>query len=661
MIQSVLIIGGLGFIVGVGLAAASKLFYVYVDPKVEAVESVLPGANCGGCGLPGCSANAEAIVAGKASPASCVAGGAELASAIAAILGVSVEAKEPDIALPGCTYNIEDADTKYVYDGISDCIAAALFGGGMKVCEIGCLGLGLCVKACPFDALSIGKDGLPHVDQKKCTGCGTCERVCPKNIITLTSVTRRIILEYTSDHCTTPCQRECPVGINIKEYIRQITLGNYHKAVHVIKERNPFPTVIGRICPRPCETECRRKYIDEPVAINFLKRYVADYEKEAGGRILPFKAPATDKKIAVIGGGVSGLSLAYFLARLGHLPTVFEKSSELGGLLKNAIAKERLPKDILDWDITGIIETGVEAHLNQALGTDFTIQSLLEENFEAIAVTTGGWDGRLAEKQTDSNTYRQIPSTHLLIDIIKNDYQDISKLSEIVIYGGGKTAIDAAKECKNKGAACVTIIYEDSPFLNHSDTAGIKTLYGKKIERIIGTGEKLTEIEYADLKTGLTTVIPCDNLFIAAGRHPEFIFKKCDSETIVSVTLNEKTDKIRWEGIKVYSKEETLSDYSAAVKAIDSGRRSAAAVHNLLYGLSAPTLPENSVLKDVHIQNTDNINNVIPLKRNIMPLSTPSEIAVGCEAEKGFDSKAFQDEAKRCLQCGLICYRKDQV
>ncbi len=661
MIQSVLVIGGLGFIIGVGLAAASKLFHVYVDPQVEAIEGVLPGANCGGCGLPGCSANAEAVVAGKASPASCVAGGPELASAIAAILGVSVEAKEPDIALLGCAYNVEEADTKYVYDGISDCIAAALFSGGMKVCEVGCLGLGSCVKACPFDAISIGKDGLPHVDQEKCTGCGTCERVCPKNIITLTSVTRRVTLEYTSEHCTTPCQRECPVGIDIKEYIRQITLGNYHKAVQVIKERNPFPTVIGRICPRPCETECRRKYIDEPVAINFLKRYVSDYEREAGGRIFPFKAPETNKKIAVIGGGVSGLSSAYFLARLGHLPTVFEKSSELGGLLKNAIAKERLPQEILEWDIKGIIEIGVEVELNKAFGVDFTIASLLEEDFEAVAVATGGWDGRLAEKETDSNIAPQIPSTHLLIDIMKNGYQDICASSEIVIYGGGEVAIGAAKECKNKGAAGATIILEDSPSLDISNTAGVKIIYAKKIERIIGTGEKLTEIEYADLKTGLKTVIQCDNLFIAAGRHPEFIFKKCDSETIVSVTSYEKTDKIRWEGVKVYSKEETLSDYSAAVKAIDAGRRSAAAVHNLIYGLPAPTLPKNSILKERNIQNTDNINNVIPLKRNIMPLSTSLEIDRGCEAEKGFDSKAFQDEAKRCLQCGLICYRKDEA
>ena len=125
MTIAIILMGGLGLLVGIGLAAASKVFYVYVDPKIVAVEEALPGANCGGCGLPGCSANAEAIVAGKASPNSCVAAGDETALAIAAILGVSVEAKEPDIALPGCTYGVADADVKYSYDGLNDCRAAA--------------------------------------------------------------------------------------------------------------------------------------------------------------------------------------------------------------------------------------------------------------------------------------------------------------------------------------------------------------------------------------------------------------------------------------------------------------------------------------------------------------------------------------------------------
>ena len=148
MLTGVFIIGLLGAVCGAGLAIASKVFYVYVDPKIEAVGEALPGANCGGCGLPGCSANAVAIVEGKASPSSCVAGGEDLAAEIAAIMGVKLEAKEPDIARPGCTYGVEEADLKYIYEGINDCRAAVLLNGGSKVCPVGCLGLGSCVKAC---------------------------------------------------------------------------------------------------------------------------------------------------------------------------------------------------------------------------------------------------------------------------------------------------------------------------------------------------------------------------------------------------------------------------------------------------------------------------------------------------------------------------------
>ncbi|RTZ72466.1 MAG: electron transporter RnfB, partial [Candidatus Neomarinimicrobiota bacterium] len=109
----------MGLVVGIGLAAASKIFYVYVDPQILAVDDALPGANCGGCGYPGCGSNAEAIVAGKSPPNSCVAAGPDVAEAIAAIMGMSIEAKEPDIARPGCTYGVKDADIKYIYDGLA--------------------------------------------------------------------------------------------------------------------------------------------------------------------------------------------------------------------------------------------------------------------------------------------------------------------------------------------------------------------------------------------------------------------------------------------------------------------------------------------------------------------------------------------------------------
>ncbi|MEE8540825.1 MAG: FAD-dependent oxidoreductase [Desulfobacterales bacterium] len=677
MTEAVFMLGGLGILVGSVLAAASRIFYVYVDPKIEAVEDALPGANCGGCGLPGCSANAEAIVAGKTSAASCVAGGADLALEIAKIMGVSVEAKEPDIALPGCTYGVQDADLKYIYDGLTDCRAAALLNGGMKVCTIGCLGLGTCAAACPFDALQMGKDNLPVVNEERCTGCGTCERICPKHIIHLSSTTRRILREYTTEECTTPCQRACPAGINIREYIGRIAAGDYQGAIQTIKERNPFPAVIGRICPRPCEEECRRRYADESVAINFLKRYAADYEKENDTHILPYKAPQTGREVAVIGGGVEGLAAAFFTARLGHKAMVFEATSRLGGLLKNAISAYRLPQDILEWDIQGVIEMGVEVTTEKALGQDFSIESLLVQGYEAVFLASGGWDSRLARlRESDgvSSPETPVPGIGLLVDLIKNRDTFRGK-SDIVIAGGGTMAIEAARVCKEKGSKNVTLLFRETHAGSSIAKADLKALadegimvkFQAGISRIFGEGDGLTAIEWIDLNSLTKNVLTAQNLILSAGRIPQLIFIK--SKTEDSESNRDADTPLKWEAIEAYkqpssanengwlAKGDALTDFSAAIKAIGAGRIGAVSIHQMMYAIT-PTLPDKVITPDAILQNVDHVEEVAESPRHIMPLCRPADLTICGEAELGFKEETARAEASRCLKCGLICYER---
>ncbi len=685
MFEAILMMGGLGVAVGAGLAVASKVFYVWVDPKIEAVEAQLPGANCGGCGLPGCSANAAAIVAGKASPNSCVAAGEETAEAIAAVLGVSIEAKEPDIARPGCYFGPDDADLKYIYNGLSDCRAAALLNGGMKICTIGCLGLGSCARACPFDAIVMGPEGLPVVLEDKCTGCGTCERVCPKHIITLSSVTRRILREYTTDECTTPCQRRCPAGIDIREYIRQITLGDYHRSVQVIKERNPFPAVIGRICPRPCEEDCRRQMADEPVAINYLKRFAADYERESGQRIQPYKAPATSRKLAVVGGGVQGLSTAFFAARLGHNPTIYEAADRLGGLLRSAIARERLPEEILDWDIQGVLDMGVVSRTGMTLGKNITIDSLFSEGHEAVFLASGGWDSRLTRMSGDE-VEEPAPGVFLMIDLIKSDTGRSNKIAvkdDVVLVGGGISGLRAARICADLGCENTLLIFREAQediFKKDEELAelkalvedGVNVVFNAAVNALYGEEHGLTHVSYKALDRGVETRVPAQNLFLAAGRFPELIFVRNTPEILTEAAESPANLPLKWKAVPPYknpacadeigllSHGDALTDFSAAIRAIGAGRRAAASIHELMNGISLD-LPENVLTPDDVIQDVDHVENVAETSRQIMPLCPTRERARCEELELGFNEEKAQVEAARCLQCGLICYERSEA
>lgn len=179
------ILGAMGLIFGAGLAIASKVFEVKTDERVPLVRAALPGANCGGCGFPGCDALAASIVAGDAAVNACPVGGSSTAMVIGEIMGESVGSNEPMIACIHCNGDCTHSPNRAEYYGIMDCRQAMIASGGVKTCRHGCMGLGTCVSACMFGALSIGDNGLPEVDVDKCTACGQCRDACPKGIIDL--------------------------------------------------------------------------------------------------------------------------------------------------------------------------------------------------------------------------------------------------------------------------------------------------------------------------------------------------------------------------------------------------------------------------------------------------------------------------------------------
>jgi len=687
MIEAILVMFGIGAACGITLSVASKIFYVYEDPRIAEVEWHMAGANCGGCGYTGCSAAAVAVVEGKAPPSACLIASTESAVNIAAIMGVDPGSAEPLISSNTCLGG-NRADDKYHYMGVDSCHALDAFYGGKRVCSIGCLGFGDCVKACNFDAIEIGPNGYPVVDESKCVGCGACEKVCPKNILTVRTMSQRLLHFNEEDNALAPCRQTCPAEIDIPMYISQIRDGDYEGAVHTIRERNPLLLSCGRVCPHPCESYCRRGIEDEPVSINQLKRFVADLEMNSGKRLPIPCAPDTGKRIAVVGGGPAGLSCAYFLRRLGHEVTIYEAMPEMGGIIRYGIPEYRLPKKVLAWEIEGILNLGIEHHTNMRLGVDFDLDSLIKKRFDAIFLGVGAWNdyGLKIEGEDLKGCFKGID---FLSRVASGEKVPIGRRAAVI--GGGNSAIDCVRTLVRLGAEEVYIVYrrtrKEMPAneveIVAAEHEGIKFHFLAAPVRVVGDDNgHVTHLEYLKMELGepdasgrrrpvpiegSETLMDIDMLITAIGQTPDVSFTEKerrleDLEITRWKTIDNNPETLQSSIPYIFTGGDSATGPSLVVTAIGGGRRAAASIHQYLSG--EPVEPPEKSLFQKHIQESifESVEGIKKSHRAEMPeLEVEERIKSMNEVDLVLDEKDALDESKRCLSCCRLCYNRDEI
>jgi formate dehydrogenase major subunit len=511
----------------------------------------------------------------------------------------------------------------------------------------------------------------------------------------LTEIRRPLLNRYLSNHnayCLPPCSYKCPAGIDIPGYIGLIAQKKYVEATALIKEKLPLPQVIGRVCPRPCESVCRRSQVDEeqPVAICSLKRFAADQARALGAVTQPRAKAPTGRRVAVVGAGPAGLSTAFFLALEGHKVTMLEAQEAAGGMLRYGIPPYRLPKQVLDDEINDILSLGVELKLNQRLGRDYLLESLTKSH-DAVFIAIGACTGKMARVKNES-ALGVMPAVDFLAKANRGQHFDLGQ--NVVVIGGGFTAADAARTARRMGAPNVTLSYRRSrkemPASPHEihdcEVEGVVLdLLSAPIEvkvneagRAIGLvcqRMRLGEPDASGRRSpepvpGSEYTIPADTILQAISQDVDVKSLQIhDIKTTKwgSIEVDEATMKTNIPGL--FAGGDAALGAATAVEAIGQGRRAAYAIDAYLRGADDRTIAkvieiERPKFFDIGAWPKQHaklaVMPVLPKEKrvsvfgkDIAPGDTGAISASGAyaEVELGFSEETAVTEAERCLQC----------
>ncbi|MCJ7595668.1 MAG: FAD-dependent oxidoreductase [Desulfobacterales bacterium] len=559
-----------------------------------------------------------------------------------------------------------------------------------------CYDCGTCTGACPVSESGTGFDPRKILHMIKtglkdqllgspaiwhCTHCDACRFVCPQNVrfSSVVDVLREMAVqqgyaagEESEKWGTAPCKASCPAHISIAGFVGAIADGRYQEGLKLIKEEMPFPGICGRICPHPCESECNRGKVDKPVAIEYLKRFLADEDMGGATSYVPEKKPAKKERVAVIGAGPAGLTAAYYLAVEGYGVTVFEKHPVAGGMMAAGIPEFRLPGRIVQAEIDVIRKLGVEIRLNAEIGTEVPFADL-QKDYQAVFVGVGCHRPIKLEIPGEGEWAGVVDGLDFLRQIRFGNPP--APRGKLVVIGGGNTAVDCARSAKRLGYESVAILYrrtrEEMP-ANHWE---VEDTIEEEVElhyltfpvRILGEEGRVRRVECVRMKMGdpdesgrrrpvpiegSEFMVEADTVVTALGQVPDFSWLPRPLETKILhngfLQADAETGLTRVAGI--FSGGDAVSGPGTVVEAIAFGKAAARSIHRYLSGEDAragegahwkgiPYSPEGLERKE----------------REIMPrLSLPERKGTFEEVDLGFKVQQARCEADRCFRvCGM--------
>jgi formate dehydrogenase major subunit len=489
---------------------------------------------------------------------------------------------------------------------------------------------------------------------------------------------RRTNLEMLlSDHnayCQPPCQVDCPTHIDIPGYLELIAKGSMKEAARLVKEVLPFPFILGLTCPNPCQQACRRKLVDEDIAICRMHGYAA--ETCLVDAPVPYpKDPSTGKKVAIVGGGPAGLTCAYYLALKGHYCKIFEMQPQAGGMLRYGIPEYRLPKDRMDLELNHVWQLGVEAQYNVKLGEDFTIDDLFAQGFDAVYLAIGAWTSNQM-RIPGEDAEGVVNAIRFLIDKVEGKYVPVDDTKEVVVIGGGFTTFDCTRTSLRLGAKVHTTYYRGRSDMGATqeevedgEAEGTHLMLRVAQKQVLVENGKVVGVEYQQTKPGEPDAsgrrrpvpvpgseftIKCSTVIPAIGQKPDkaVLDEKSGVKWTKWTTIQTDPHNYMTDRYAVFAGGDAQMGAKTIIECVAQGKLGARSIDAFLRGEDMTEVARRLELEE----RKPDLFDIVPYKpvepKVKMPMLPYEERKRNFRLiEEGYLEEQAKREASRCLQC----------